>query len=173
MSSFSKFSTLMALLLLTVSIQAENKNQQAHSHNHVHTPHMGITAPFHSGESHVGFVELKLHDDKGDLELWFTKDEAGSKPYDLTLNTPIKVTFLNIEQKTVELRVRNNKNNEDEQGQGTIRGDKTNYFIFPGDTGSDASFLIGKSFVAKVAITFTVNEVTYTTKPFELKPHTH
>ena len=134
---------------------------------------MGIVAPFRSGESQVGFVELKLHDDKGDLELWLTNDEAGTKPYDLSLNTAITVSFLNMEQKNVELRVRNSEENEDEQGKSTVRGNKTNYFIFPGETGSDASFLVGKGFVAEVAITFTVEGVTYTTNPFELKPHTH
>ena len=195
MSVLTRFAVLTALLFLSGCTPEEVGNPQVHSHDdnhrqslkqiyrssyqvnsehgHVHTPHMGIVAPFRSGESQVGFVELKLHDDKGDLELWLTNDEAGTKPYDLSLNTAITVSFLNMEQKNVELRVRNSEENEDEQGKSTVRGNKTNYFIFPGETGSDASFLVGKGFVAEVAITFTAEGVTYTTNPFELKPHTH
>ncbi len=142
--------------------------------HHDHTPHVGIMVPFvATDKSKGGFAELKLHDDKGDLELWLTKDQAGAQPFDLPLDSVIKVSFLDLKNEPAQLQVRNSTQNEDEDGQGNIRKSKTNYFIFPGDTGVDASFLMGKDFVAKVNISFVVNGVTYTTAPFQLYPHTH
>ena len=141
--------------------------------NHDHTPHMGILTSFRSPEAHAGFAELKLHEDKGDLELWLTKDQSGTMPFDVPLNTVITVSISKMEPAAVKLRVRNNENNEDEEGVGNIRNNKTNYFIFPSKAGEDASFLVGKDFLAEVIISFAADGDTYTTAPFELRPHTH
>lgn len=142
-------------------------------HEHHHTPHHGIVTPFSAGKTQAGFVELKLHDDKGDLELWLTKDEAGNQPYDLALDSVITVTFPQLDNKTVELRVRNKDKNEDEDGKGNIRNNASNYFIFPGDTGADASWLVGKDFASEVIISFSSGDAKHTTASFKLIPHTH
>lgn len=146
-----------------------------HADEHTHTPHVGIMVPFFAvgTEKQQGFAELKLHDDKGDLELWLTRDSSGILPFDLSLDSVITVAFADLNNKQVSLKVRNSHTNEDEDGKGNIRNNKTQYFIFPGDSGADASFLVGKGFVATVTISFSSNGVSYITKPFELSPHTH
>ena len=184
MSILTKASTLLALLIITgCTVQEPKQTKYDHPHSHAahkhattghhHAPHMGIVIPFYAKQANVGFAELKLHDDKGDLELWLTKNEAGTKPFDLPLNSAIKVSFLNLDTKGVELHIRNNKKNEDEEGKGNIRNNKTNYFIFPGNTGNDASFLMGKDFTAETIISFKADGTSYTTNPFKLYPHTH
>ena len=157
----------------------------SHSHGHGHShgptedlkdhlaPNHGIAVPFMAGDKQIGYAELKLHDDKGDLELWLTQNMEASVPFDLPLDAVITVTFADKEQKAVELRVRNTKQNEDEDGKPNIRAKQTNYFIFPGDSGADASWLVGKEFKAQVSISFTKGDATYTTKAFDLIPHTH
>lgn len=191
-----RFGVLFSLMIAAgCSRQHDHSHDHDHAHGHDHThvhkkemqvsrkkslgaildmaPHHGILVPFSSKQALTGYAELKLHDDKGDLELWLTKDAAGAGPYDLALNSVITVTFPDLNQKKVELRVRNSDKNEDEAGKGNIRDNKTNYFIFPGETGIDAAFLVGKDFSSKVVITFSDGGVEYSTDPFELRPHTH
>ncbi len=152
----------------------EHAYNYGHSHEHTHSDssHHGIVVPLFSGQQHKGFAEIKLHDDKGDLELWLTKDKTGGNPFELPLNSEIVVSFQKLDTQAV-LRIRNSEQNEDEEGNGNIRDNKTNYFIFPGDTGVDASFLTGKKFSTETVISFEVNGVTYTTNTFKLQPHTH
>ncbi len=146
-----------------------------HGHAHGvgggHSHHHGVTAALLDGAGHL---ELKLHDDKGDLELWLTKDEEGEKPLDLPLTAVIQVTLVHdAKPTTVELRVRNTEKNEDEDGNGNIRDGKTNYFIFPGDTGADASWLQGKAFKAKAVVAFEMDGAQVRSARFELVPHDH
>jgi len=143
-----------------------------HDDGHAHTPNDGAMAPFTDGLEQVGFLELKLHDDKGDLELWLTKDGKGTVPFDLPLETTLKVSFPDLEQDSVTLQVRNTEKNEDEGGTPTIRDQKTNYFIFPGDTGVDATFLMGTEFSTNVVVSFSVDGTNYVSAPFKLVPHT-
>ena len=162
----SKLFTAITLLILILGCST-------HHHDHEHTPHSGVIAEFKDKSGTVkGFAELKLHDDKGDLELWLTGNKVGSISYDLPLDSTIKVTFPKLGKK-VQLQVRNKVKNEDEDGKGNIRSDKTNYFIFPGDTGADASYLLGKEFSSEAVITFSVNGKEYTTGSFTLEPHVH
>ena len=149
------------------------RSHDDNENGHHHTPHMGLIVPFRSGQSKAGFIELKLHDDKGDLELWLTKDKAGITPFDLPLDSRVTASFPQLAGKTVTLQVRNDTQNEDEDGKGNIRDRKTNYFIFPGDTKADASFLLGKSFSADVVVSFTSGAIDYETSPFKLAPHSH
>ena len=175
---FSVLFTITGCVTNTAQDQSKVKaqpEQHAHTHshgNHDHTPHMGILAPFEMDGKQQGTAELKLHDDKGDLELWLT-NVAGTAPFDLPLDTVITVSFPKLVQKAVELRVRNTVNNEDEDGVGTIRSGKTNYFIFPSNNKTDASFLIGRDFSSDVVISFSTADKRYITKPFILRPHTH
>ncbi len=141
-----------------------------HGHVHEETPHHGIMAALEGG---AGTLELKLHDDKGDLELWLTKDSAGEQPLDLPLSTVIRVTLIDKGNRTVELRVRNTDRNEDEDDVGTIRAGKTNYFIYPGETGADASWLQGKTFNSLTVVKLEINGKAVSSEEFSLAPHVH
>jgi hypothetical protein len=147
----------------------------AHAETHgPNGPHEGTVAPFHGPDgTTVGHLELKLHDDKGDLELWLATDEEIETPYDLPLDATIEVTLVDEGNRSVTLRVRNAEANEDEDGTPNIRDGKTNYFIFPGDTGADASWLMGASFASDATVVFTADGVRHETEPFMLRPHTH
>ena len=134
-------------------------------------PHDGVLAGIVNGsKQQVGYIELKLHSDKGDLEAWLLKDTA-SEAFDLPLDTELKATFPDLESRKVTLRVRNRSRNEDEDGKSNIRRDRTNYFIFPGDTGVDAGWLQGDAFESKVTVEFSVDGQRYTAPVFDLKPH--
>ncbi|MAG58948.1 MAG: hypothetical protein CMJ83_21890 [Planctomycetes bacterium] len=134
----------------------------------------GIAAPVQEANGAVaGWIELKLHDDKGDLELWVTTDGAMTRPMDLPIDTVIKVAFPALGNRTVDLRVRNAEKNEDEGGKPNIRAGKTNYFIFPGDTGADASWLQGAKFKSPVKVSFSSGSSAYASTPFVLVPHVH
>jgi hypothetical protein len=54
-----------------------------------------------------------------------------------------------------------------------MRGGVTNYFIFPGDSGQDQSWLMGKDFKSSVTVSFTAHGKNYTSEVFTLIPHTH
>merc|ERR1719446_775830 len=75
----------------------------------------------------VGFIELKLHDDAGDLELWICKDGAMTEPLDFPPDTVLTVTCPTHDNKSVQLAVRNTEKNEDEDGNPTMRDGRTNY----------------------------------------------
>lgn len=143
-------------------------------HGHAHTPHDGMIAPLQDqAGAAVGFAELKLHDDKGDLELWLAKDQAISLPLDLPVDSEVEVSFSDVGGKTAVLRARNKVQNEDEDGTPNLRDGKTNYFIFPGDSGQDPTWLMGAEFKSAVQLTFTADGKTYTSEEFVLVPHTH
>lgn len=151
----------------------EHGHEHAHGDHGEHGPHDGMVAAFMGPDGkEAGHIELKLHDDKGDLELWIATDDGITKPFDLPLDATIAVAFPSM-SKDVTLAVRNKDQNEDEDGAATVRDGKTNYFIFPGDTGADAAWLVGKDFKARVTVSFTLDGTAYTTKPFELVPHGH
>jgi hypothetical protein len=146
-----------------------------HGHDHAHsTPHDGVVAVLkrEAGEQ-VGFVEIKLHDDKGDLELWIGKDIAIKQPMDLPADSEIAISFLDLTGKTASLRVRNDQHNEDEDGNANLRNGMTNYFIFPGESGQDPRWLMGKDFQSRVKLSFTVDGERYASEEFVLIPHTH
>jgi hypothetical protein len=132
-------------------------------------PHTGRLAPLQDPTgATVAWAELKLHDDKGDLELWLGSNPRLATPLDLPLATVVTVAFPTL-NKSVTLKVRNSHLNEDEDAKPNIRDGKTNYFIFPGDTGADASWLMGANFSSEAKIT--IGE--YSTSVFKLIPHTH
>ncbi|WP_432797783.1 cobaltochelatase subunit CobN [Poriferisphaera sp. WC338] len=159
--------------------EQSHNHSHAGAHDHVGT-HDGMLAMLRDSDGKlVGQVELKLHDDKGDLELWVLGKD-GKSPYDLAAETLVTVIFESVNSDdarngtTVTLAVRNMDKNEDEDGIANIRtGGKTNYFIFPGDTDVDASWLKGKAFKAKVHVLFKVGDAKYRTDVFSLVPHTH
>ena len=99
------------------------------------------------------FLELKLHGDAGDLELWLYQGFAVSNwsasgarptPFDVPAETVVRLTFSSHDGKAIELRVRDKDKNEDEQGTPNMRDGRTNYFIFPGESGQDPEWLVGE-----------------------------
>ena len=149
-----------------------SSNLGSHDSAHSGAPHHGILTPLFNLNNKVGYIELKLHDDKGDLELWLT-DLSNNTPLDIPLDSEIKVKFLDIGGREVLLKVRNKNSNEDEDGKGNIRSGKTNYFIFPGDSGESADFLVGNAFSSNVLVSFVADGKLLRTAAFVLKPHTH
>ena len=141
----------------------------------------GILSVFKCGDARCGYLELKLHGDAGDLELFlydrfapgncFTPAGGKPKPFDIPKNTVIKITFPTHEGKSVELRIRNDDKNEDEDGNPNMRDGKTNYFIFPGESGQDAEWLIGEKARYHAAISFETDGKSYYCDPFVLVPH--
>ena len=143
-----------------------------HGHEHKGGPHHGIPATF-SGSGTSGHLELKLHDDKGDLELWLFRDSALTKPFDLPLSGSVEIEFIDVDGRKVSLRPRDQAKNEDEDGKPNIRDGKTNYFIYPSRTGEDASWLKGKTFQSIVIVRFQSDGKELVSEEFILKPHVH
>lgn len=137
-----------------------------------HGPHDGVVARLSRvDEPDFGFLELKLHDDKGDLELWLARDRDITLPFDLPLAAEIMVEFLDRKGRRVTLRVRDKTSNPDEDGKSNVRKGRTNYFIFPGETGEDARWLRGVDFESSVRVLFVHDTVAYVSDDFELRPH--
>ena len=129
----------------------------------------------------VGFLELKLHGDAGDLELWLyggfamsnvVTKMAGGKPtpFDVPKETVVRVSFPSHD-KAVELRVRNGEQNEDEDGTPNMRAGRTNYFIFPGESGQDPAWLVGEKARYVVQVAFEAEGKQYACDPFVFVPH--
>lgn len=136
--------------------------------------HDGVSAPIlRGGGATAGWIELKLHDDKGDLELWLARDAAMKQPFDIPLETVISVTFVDHGDRLVELRVRDRETNEGEDGKANVRSGRTNYFIFPGETGVDASWLRGREFRSAVTVNVQTAEGELDSPTFVLVPHGH
>jgi len=130
-----------------------------------------------SEEQGVGTVEIKLHDDKGDLEVWVNQGGLaatmqGATPWDLPLESQLKISFPELD-KEVTLAVRDSETNADEAGKSMIRDGKTNYFIFPGDTGADASWLQGHHFEESAVLLLETEGTKATTGTIKLTPHGH
>jgi hypothetical protein len=143
-----------------------------HGHEHVEGPHHGVPAKFTGGGA-TGHLELKLHDDKGDLELWLYEDDKMTKPFDLPLASTVAIEFVDKAGKKVTLRPRNADKNEDEDGKPNVRDGKTNYFIFPGAGGEDASWLQGKQFQSIAVVRFQREQTAFASEELMLKPHVH
>ncbi|MFT4840115.1 MAG: hypothetical protein ACI8UD_002210 [Planctomycetota bacterium] len=143
-----------------------------HGHEHIEGPHHGVPATF-AGGGQQGHLELKLHDDKGDLELWLNRDATLSQPFDLPIDSTIEIEFVDVSGKKVTLRARNKTTNEDEDGTANIRDGMSNYFIFPSQPGEDASWLQGKTFESIVIVRFRAAGKQLTSEEFVLKPHVH
>lgn len=141
---------------------------KGHAHQGGHGPHDGVMAKLKDG---AGYVEVKLHDDKGDLEVWLAQDEKIIKPIDLPLDAALSLTFKDKGDKVVKLKVRNQEHNEDEDGTPNIREGKTNYFIYPGDSGEPSDWLKGQGFKSNVSLSFSKDGKAMESEGFTLTPH--
>ena len=139
---------------------------------HIHAnegPNSGFLHPvFDADGAQIGTAEIKLHDDAGDVEIWLTQGGFGGEPWRLGVDTTLALTFPDLEQEVI-LAVRDPERNEDESGAATVVDGTTNYFLFPGETGVDASWLMGAEFAALAELQIEEN----TTGPFILRPHVH
>ena len=144
-----------------------------HGHEHSSAPHSGVQSRFKGPDGSTGHLELKLHDDKGDLELWLCKDDHFEQPFDLPVDATVRVTFVDKDNRTVDLKVRNTDQNEDESGTANLREGQTNYFIYPSEDGQDSDWLKGADFQSIVKLSFTLNGTDYVSEEFVLTPHVH
>ncbi len=112
-----------------------------------------LHAVFGPDGTQTGTAEIKLHDDAGDVEIWLTRDGRGGESWDLPVATTLAMPFPALDRE-ITLAVRDHTENSDESGQATVRAGATNYFVFPGGTGADASWLNGTDFVAKAELLF-------------------
>jgi hypothetical protein len=140
---------------------------------HVHAnegPHGGYYHPVFSEDGkQAATLEIKLHDDAGDLEVWLQKGGRDGGPLGLDLDDVLSLEFPEL-NKTVELKVRDRETNAGEDGDSNIHQGKTHYFIFPGETGADAQWLMGEAFAAKARLSAPGG---LSTEVFVLKPHVH
>jgi hypothetical protein len=118
---------------------------------------------------HLGYVEVKLHDDKGDLELWLVGTKGG--PLDVPLSTKLTLTFSAPQAKVITASPRDQTTNPDEDGKPNARTGATNYFIFPGDTGADATWLKGSDFKGLLTVSVPRDGVSLASPTFELRAH--
>jgi hypothetical protein len=118
------------------------------------------------------WAELKLHDDVGNLELWLYRDAQGSEPADLPLDRVVELRFVEPEPRRLRLAPRDTTRNADESGAAQIRAGKTNYFIFPGNTGADTAWMSGLDFrgLASLHLPEPSEEASAL---FALHPHAH
>ncbi|MEM6569817.1 MAG: hypothetical protein AAF957_15510 [Planctomycetota bacterium] len=139
---------------------------------HVHAnegPHSGFRHPvFDADGTQIATVEVKLHDDAGDLEVWLTRGGYDGDPWRLPVDTNLALAFPGLERE-VTLAVRDRDRNEDESGASTILDGTTDYFVFPGATEADATWLMGTEFAAKAEL----RVEGATTGSFVLRPHVH
>ncbi len=139
---------------------------------HVHAnegPNDGWLHPiFGPDGTQVGTAEIKLHDDAGDLEVWLTEGGHGGAPWELPVATVLRLEFPETGRR-VDLAVRDELENRDENGAATVRDGATNYFVFPGETDADASWLMGEDFAAKAVLSWEGA----TSGEFVLRPHVH
>ena len=123
---------------------------------------------FDDNGKQTGTVEIKLHDDAGDLEVWLKRGGYEGDPWLVPSKTVLTLNFPALNKRLI-LAVRDHERNEDESGASTIVEGNTNYFVFPGATETDATWLMGADFAAKGELIF---ENT-TTGLFVLRPHIH
>lgn len=140
---------------------------------HIHAnegPHGGFFHPvFGPDGKQSATLEIKLHDDAGDLEVWLSQGGRDGAPLDLALDGVLKLDLPDL-KRSVELRVRDREKNAGEDGAPNVRNALTNYFIFPGKTGADPKWLMGADFAAKAQLTVPGG---LTSEIFVLKPHVH
>ena len=135
---------------------------------YVSGPSGGVLAELRDAAgARVGWAEVKLHGDAGDLELWLARDIRISQPLIIPVAAVAKLELAGP-GRSVELRVRDAAANKDERGRATVVDGRTHYLVFPGETGTDASWLMGEDFRSPARLT-----VEGLSSDFELIPHAH
>ena len=168
------FVALMAGLGLMVLVHTfAHDLEHAHGEHGAHGVRDGILAPFHDeGGEPVGRMERKLDTKAGRLEVWITTGEGDGVPFDLPVDERVTLTFHDL-GRSIDLVVREPKENVDSDGYGTVRDGRTNYFVFPADDTADHAWLEDASFESRVTATFTRDGTLYTGAAFTLMPYDH
>ena len=96
----------------------------------VEGPHYGLITPFH-GEGLKGWAELKLHAAGGIVECWLASDQKLQNPYDLPLDTTLKLEYI-VRGESLSFKVRDIEQNPSLDGLPNIRDGATNYFLTQG-----------------------------------------
>ena len=106
---------------------------------HIHAnegPNSGFLYPvFDQAGNQTGTIEIKLHDDAGDLEVWLKRGGYKGDPWLLPTATASHFPVLD---RNVSLAVRDQDRNEDESGR-PPSSMEIPITCFPGETESDAS----------------------------------
>lgn len=143
-------------------------------HTHEKTAHDGVMTRLRTAAgADAGWIEVKLHDDKGDLELWMTTDKSGKVALDLPADATITTTFVDHARRVVKFAPRDTDQNPGEDGKPNMRDGKTNYFIFPGKTGADSAWLIGKSFQSIAFVEVEAGGQKMRSEELVIRPHSH
>lgn len=96
----------------------------------VEGPHHGLITPFH-GEGLSGWAELKLHAGAGVIECWLARDRKLQNPYDLPLDTTLRLEYI-VRGGSLLFKVRDVEQNLSLDGLPNIRDGATNYFLTQG-----------------------------------------
>lgn len=134
--------------------------------------HSGVPVQLTSDRAEIVFGELKLHDDKGDLELWLARDSSGEDPFRVPVSTTITLEVREPERR-ITLAPRDTTHNKDEAGTSRIVAGQTDYFVFPGESGADAAWLQGREFIAEVRLSSEISGTRFTSGWITLVPHHH
>lgn len=135
-------------------------------------PHGGVVAGCASPRQGGLFAEVKLHDDKGDIEVWFGEDGDFKKPYLIDPRAKVSLRFYE-RSRSIDLAVRDLTSNNDETGVSRLKNGLSDYFIFPGESGSDATWLSGGEFIDEVTLTLQKSDETVHCETVTLVPHVH
>jgi signal transduction histidine kinase len=144
--------------------------------NHSHGPHHGNLTRLSNSGKKLCYVEIKLrnnNNDKADIELWTSHDKDFTQPFGLPLDSVIRLDFLGEYSRSIELKVRDTVKNVDQYGHSNIHNSQASYFIFPGQTAVDTSWLAGFDFRAPIRAQITHDGKTYNSNTFVLIPHNH
>ncbi|MFM1848928.1 MAG: hypothetical protein RL417_2402 [Pseudomonadota bacterium] len=135
-------------------------------------PHGGVIARCKSEDEKPIYAEIKLHDDKGDIELWLAQSADFKTSLLLPVATRLSLTFRE-HPKTIALAVRDEKSNKDEDGVSHLKDGGTDYFVFPGETGADAAWLQGGEFIDEAALSIEGAALGVSCPVITVVPHTH
>jgi hypothetical protein len=129
-------------------------------------PSGGVLAQLRDASGNpAGWAEVKLHGDAGDLELWLARDIRITDPLGVPVAASAKLELAGP-SRIVELRARDAAANKDERGRVTVADGRTHYLVYPGETGADASWLVGEGFRSRAKLS-----VEGLTAEFDLTPH--
>ena len=134
--------------------------------------HEGVVARCPIGPEREVFAEIKLHDDKGDIELWLTSDRDGVSPYGIPLHEEVRIELAD-NRKSVGLSVRDAVENKDEDGVSHLKSGLADYFIYPGASGDSAEWLSGANFIDEAKVSFSDRGTVINCDWVTLLPHSH
>ena len=135
-------------------------------------PHEGVVTTCSSTNAPSFFAEIKLHDDKGDIEIWLGKTADFKDSHSIPPTAKVALGF-SEHGRSVDLAVRDLRSNLDEDGTTRLKDGVTDYFIFPGETASDARWLQGGEFIDEVVLTVTHSGGSRVCEVVTLIPHSH